>query len=83
MKAVFDGEDVILSVANEDLHDKDRGTVSFDKTLEVGIASASRSISLSTNGSKYPGIPPTKFYNSQHPTMNWIVHAGRKHQLHQ
>jgi hypothetical protein len=83
MKADFDGEYVILSGAHEDLHDKDRGTVSFDKTLEAGIASALRSISLSTNGSKYPGIPPTKIYYSQHPTMNWNFHAGRKHQLHQ
>jgi hypothetical protein len=65
MKAVFDGKGVILSGANDDgeLHDEDRGT--------AGIASTSRSISLSTNG-------------CQHPTMFWNFHAGRKHEkLHQ
>ena len=46
MKAVFDGNDDILSGANEDELVKDSGTVSFDKTLEAGIAFASRSISF-------------------------------------
>jgi hypothetical protein len=37
MKAAFNGKDNILSGANEDLHVKDRGTVSFDKTLELHL----------------------------------------------
>jgi hypothetical protein len=44
MKAVFDDEDVTVSSENGDLCDKKLVTVLLDKTLEAGIASASRSI---------------------------------------
>jgi hypothetical protein len=52
MKAVFNDEDVMVSSAKGDLCDKKLVTVLLDKTLEAGIASASRSISLLTKGSK-------------------------------
>jgi hypothetical protein len=51
MKAAFE-EDVSTAGIYGDLDEKESGTLSSDKSLDIGVASASRSISLSMKGSK-------------------------------